>query len=385
MSFAGHRVDLSRWNSKTQRVKNGTVNLKGESATDINSSFSTLESRINEVFRQFEVKGEIPSPEDVRGAIRGDSGSDKRGNMELVFDAHLQYMEKRGRANNWSPNTFKKHRTVGKHLYDFDPKLRLKDIDRDKVDEFIKFLHGLGMQNVSVEKHLKGLYEFLRWCEGNDLFHNPKIWHDRPRLKGTDGKHRAVIFLTWDELMDLYNHPFKTARHRHVRDVFCFQCFTGLRYSDVANLKRRDVSADSITITTIKTGDRLQIELNKYSRAILDKYAGIEYEGGEALPVVSNQKMNDYIKEICAEVGIDSPVTVVHFKGARRSETTYPKYTLITSHAGRRTFVTNSLAMGIPSEVIMRWTGHKSHKVMRPYLEIVDRLKVEQMGRWDTY
>src|SRR5699024_4725735 len=132
--------------------------------------------------------------------------------------------------------------------------------------------------------------------------------------------------------------------------------------------KKADVQPDKIVITTQKTGDRLEIELNKYAKAILAKYDDIPFKGGKALPVISNQKMNDYLKEICRIAGIIEPVTKVHYSGAKSLEETFPKYALIGTHAGRRTFVTNCPTMGIPAEVVMKWTGHKKFEVMRPYM-----------------
>ena len=78
-----------------------------------------------------------------------------------------------------------------------------------------------------------------------------------------------------------------------VRDVFLFQCFTGLGYSDVFNLRRSDIKGDYMEVTTVKTSDSLIIELNDHSRAILEKYKDVEFENDKALPVITNQKMND--------------------------------------------------------------------------------------------
>ena len=83
-----------------------------------------------------------------------------------------------------------------------------------------------------------------------------------------------------------------------MRDVFFFQCFTGLSYSDVFNLRRRDIKGDHIEVTTVKTSDSLIIELNDHSKAILEKYKDVEFENDKALPVITNQKMNDYLKEL---------------------------------------------------------------------------------------
>lgn len=103
---------------------------------------------------------------------------------------------------------------------------------------------------------------------------------------------RPVIFLTWDELMRIYNHDFSFSQYlSSVRDIFCFCCFTSLRYSDVANLKASNIINDTLHITTVKTADALTIELNKFAKAILDKYNGETFKKGRILPVVSNQNL----------------------------------------------------------------------------------------------
>lgn len=170
-----------------------------------------------------------------------------------------------------------------------------------------------------------------------------------------------------------------------MRDVFCFQCFTGLRYSDVAKLKKEDVnlSAGYFTTVTKKTVDSLKIELNKYSRAILEKYADVPLKRGLALPVISNAKMNEYLKTIGEMVGINAPQREVYFKGSTRYEEVHPKWEMLTTHCGRRTFVVNALMLGIPGEVIMSWTGHKDYKAMRPYIKIVDTLKASEMEKFN--
>lgn len=95
-----------------------------------------------------------------------------------------------------------------------------------------------------------------------------------PKLKDTQKK---IIFLTREELNMLREFkisPTKQALER-VRDVFLFQCFTGLRYSDVFNLRRSDIKGDHIEVTKVKTSDSLIIELNDHSKAILEKYKDV--------------------------------------------------------------------------------------------------------------
>lgn len=174
-----------------------------------------------------------------------------------------------------------------------------------------------------------------------------------------------------------------------MRDVFCFCCFTGLRYSDVARLRLSDVKREAkppyISIVTKKTTARLHIELNKYALSILDKYKDLELPKDRALPVISNVKMNEHLHEAAEIAGLDEPIRVVSYHGSVRTEEIVEKYALLTTHAGRRTFIVNALRLGIPAPVIMEWTGHSDYKAMKPYIKIVDAAKVENMDKFNSY
>ena len=182
-----------------------------------------------------------------------------------------------------------------------------------------------------------------------------------------------------------YEIPKDKAYLEKIRDIFLFQCFTGLRYSDVYNLKKSDIKESYIEITTLKTSDNLIIELNNRSREILEKYSDEKFCQNKALPVISNQKMNDYLKELAELAEIDELVTQTYFKGNERIEEVSPKYSLISTHAGRRTFVCNALSLGIPPQVVMKWTGHSDYKAMKPYIDIADEIKATAMEKFDSF
>lgn len=103
-----------------------------------------------------------------------------------------------------------------------------------------------------------------------------------------------------------------------------------------------------------------------------------------ALPVISNVKMNAHLKILGQVCGIDEPTRIVYFQGGIRHEQVFPKWALLTTHCGRRTFVVTALQLGIPSEVIMKWTGHNDFSAMKPYVKIVDELKAKAMSRFDN-
>lgn len=117
---------------------------------------------------------------------------------------------------------------------------------------------------------------------------------------------------------------------------------------------------------------------NKYSKAILEKYKGIE--GIYALPVPVNQRMNKYIKEICKACEINEPICRTYYKGAERIDEIHPKYELIGTHCGRKTFICNALMLGIAPNIVMKWTGHRDYKSMKPYIDIADKAKEEAMN-----
>ncbi len=123
----------------------------------------------------------------------------------------------------------------------------------------------------------------------------------------------------------------------------------------------------------------MPIDLNMQARMILDKYRHECFPGGLALPVISNQKMNVYLKELCELCGFNSPVTYVYFKAMRKVEEIRPKWSCMGTHAGRRTFICFALSLGIPPQVVMKWTGHSDYSAMKPYVDIAEKTKAEAM------
>ena len=89
--------------------------------------------------------------------------------------------------------------------------------------------------------------------------------------------------------------------------------------------------------------------------------------------------MNEYLKELGELCGINKPVTITYYKGNQRIDDILPKYALLGTHTGRRTFICNALMMGIPPQVVMKWTGHSDYKAMKPYIDVADAAKADAM------
>lgn len=374
----GYSIDPKKWNGEVSRCKKNTFNQKGVPAADINKELNRLDELSNDVFKMFEVQETMPTVEEYKAEFNTRNG--KKVSIppkEKTFDiCFLEFLSTQSSLNSWADSTIRKFNTLKRYLNKMSPDLKMSAFNSQFYLKYIEYLRDVAeMQNTSILKMWKMLTWFLRWADKKGYLSDRSYLDFKPGLKTVRDK--EIVFLTWDELMRVYTLKFPAGKKHleRVRDVFCFQCFTSLRYSDVSRLKRKDISRGIIKIVTAKTGDTIKINLNKYSQAILDKYKKEE----RPLPVVSNQKMNEWIKEVCYLAEIDQPVTDVYYKGAERVEETHPKYELVGTHTGRRTFICNALAMGIPPATVMEWTGHSDYKSMKPYIKIADDEKAKAM------
>lgn len=384
----GYRIDAAKWDTDKQRVRNGCTNKLKQSASEINASLLGYYTEVQEIFKKFEVEEIMPTPEQIKEAFNAlhkpiEEVKQRKSTPNAFYKAFDEFVRDCGRQNDWTDSTYEKFAAVKNHLMNFRTELTFDFFDEKGLNDYVTYLRDVKeMRNSTIGKQLSFLKWFLRWAFKKGLHQNNAYDSYKPKLKSTQKK---IIFLTWEELNKLREFEIPAAKQAldRVRDVFLFQCFTGLRYSDVFNLRRSDIKGDHIEVTTVKTSDNLIIELNKHSKAILDKYKDVAFEDNKVLPVITNQKMNDYLKELAELAGIDEPIRQTYYKGNERIDEVTPKYALLGTHAGRRTFICNALALGIPPQVVMKWTGHSDYKAMKPYIDIADDIKANAMSKFN--
>ena len=155
-----------------------------------------------------------------------------------------------------------------------------------------------------------------------------------------------------------------------------------MRYGDYKKLKPANIFPNEIKMTTEKVVDvDHRIPLNKFAKEILKTYENTIHF---PVPKISLVKLNLYIKECCKLAGINTITEKTYFSGKKRIEKRVPKYKLITSHTGKKTFTTNSLVLGMEVSVIRKIIGNKDEKSMRPYLAIAEDKKQQEMNNsWD--
>jgi integrase len=328
----------------------------------------------------------MPSLNDVKEVFNR-LASNLQEKKDTLFDAFTTFTQTVGRESDWDEDTYIKFGVIRRHLETFDKGLSFEGMNTDKMLNYVDYLRKeRDLRNTTIVKNLSFVKWFLRWAVKQNYPVNPAALAFNPKLKGTDGKIKRVIFLTLDELTHLHrlDIPADKAYLEKVRDAFVLCCFSGLRYSDLYNLRKTDDKGLYIEFVTQKTSELLKVETNKFSRAILDKYKEVPVLGGKALPVISNQKMNDYLKELGELAGLDSPESIVYYKGNQRVEEVLPKYALLTTHCARKTFVTNLIYLGVSDHVIRQWTGHRDHKSFDVYHRVVDDIKAREMSKFDS-
>lgn len=423
-TFNGHRIDLktgcqindkSVWDDEIQLVKDGYKGPKGETALSINNELRNIKDQMDSAFKYFEAIDHIPTPlqlqkkyeERLNGTVPKRPAPEKKKQEKpepKFYDTYQQFLIEAGDKNAWTVATYQKMAALKEDLMVFKKSIKFSDITETWLTSFVHYLRDekqlktprkkkgdredydaddlVGIKNSTIEKKLGYLRWFLNWATDKGYNTNMAYKTFKPTLKSTQKK---VIYLTKEELARIrdYEIPEDKSYLEAVRDVFFFCCFSGLRHSDVYNLRRNDVKGDHIEVTTVKTADSISIDLNKITRELLDKYKDFDFPGNKVLPVIKNQPMNRDLKELCKLAGIDEEIRITTYKGNQRIDEIKKKHELVGTHTGRRTFIVNALSRGIAPNVVMKWTGHSDYKAMKPYIDIVDSIRAKEMTKMD--
>lgn len=337
---------------------------------------------IDRLFDKAHIEQRIPTAKEIKSALGDIKPTGRVESSPLLVDIMARFEKDSTLGGGWSSNTIRNYQTLRNRVKDWKPTMAIADFNRDEMQSFMDYCYSRGLINATVQKFLKQIRWTLKTAAERGIcpLSDAVSFHPHYRTESDN----EVVYLNRDELRKVMELDLSTLPHLdRVRDVFLFCCFSGLRYSDVSKLKRSDIHRDHFRTVTQKTSEPLRIELNKITAAILDKYNSGNRES-LALPVISNQRMNDYLKELGKMAGIDEPVKRVWWIRNERHEETVPKWSVLTSHCGRKTFVVSALSLDIASEVVMKWTGHKNHQTMKPYIAIADEVKRQQMPKFDT-
>lgn len=370
VTIAGERFELGTRRTappESWSAELGRVNETTSKAKSVNSFLDSLLSRAYGYQKQILNEGKELTLAEFRSRWNGIPIEKPRMLME-IFEEHNQQM-KALIGREFSPLTFERYTTSKKHTHDFMKwKYRIDDIDIKKLN--YEFIHNYEFWLKSVRKndhntaikYLSNFRKIVNICIKNG-------WLARDPFVGFKMTKREIErpFLTEDELTRITEKTFIMPRMSQVRDIFVFCCYTGLAYADVKKLTTDDLTTGIdgekwIWTSRQKTDSATRIPLLPPALEILERHKNDPQclNKGKLLPVLSNQKMNTYLKEIADACDIKKKMTF---------------------HTARHTFATTvTLTNGVPIETVSKMLGHRNLKTTQHYAKILDLKVSEDMG-----
>lgn len=349
------KCDYSDWNNTA-----GRMDGKTEFAKSINSYLDVLQRKVYEARKNLAENDYPVTAENIKTLLLGKEISVHKYMLMEIFKHHNDQMAALV-GIEYAPGTLERYTTSFNHTRSFlEWKYKISDIDISRLNyEFISE-YEFWLKSVrkcdhnTTMKYLSNFRKIVKRCLLNS-------WLQKDPFMGFKMPKREVerTALTEMELQTMASKTFSIERLTLVRDIFLFSCYSGLAYADVKKLRREDIiiGVDGekwISSKRQKTNVTARIPLLPPALAILeqyDKHPACLIEG-RILPVLSNQKMNSYLKEIADACGITKTLTY---------------------HIARHTFATTvTLSNGVPIETVSKMLGHRNLKTTQHYARVLD-------------
>lgn len=372
-------IPVVSWDSEKQRVRRGYTD-----SLHLNSSLDSLKNEVKKIYGSFELSGVEWNKEtlaDFKKRIDNYRTPEKEiKKIELPFFAALQYFNDNYITDDGirpKDSTMKGYRALKKRLEQFEKETRyavtFDSMTTEFYAKFVNWLYKKGLTDNAVGKHIKNLNVFLRNSFKKGYLKTPV----QKEFKILERK-AETIALTEDELsriekLDLTGNE----RLLNVRNIFLLQCYTGLRYSDLIELKPQnfDMQRGIIQLHMIKTKGALKVPITGKVKEIISHYPALDF------PFISNQKMNEYIKELCKLAELNETVIITRYRGTERIDMAMPKHEAVGTHTARRTFITVSLKRGIMPELVMKISGHTDRAEFQKYVRVAEEMAFEEMNK----
>jgi len=369
------------WDFKNCKVKDQATNSKS-----INALLNEYKGKIEKLYN--EIVTEHPN-RDFQDIIHELKTFNKTGTSpfyeernKTFFDAFDEFLEVKGQEYN--QRTIQKFETLKNSLKSFDEYLTFEKIDLRFYDKYKHHLQTKkatgrqktrdenfqdGLLNATIAKYISSLKTFMSWSMERNYHKNTEFSKRSFEAKRTlkNKPKEEIVTLRINELKKLYSYDLsKNKRLEQVKDVFCFACFTGQRWSDIERFNKKDIHGSWWSFTSYKTGDEINVPFMGYIAPAMDILKKYDFK----LPIISSQKFNEYLKQVGEKAGLNRVVKVTRYIGNKEIVTERPLYKFMTSHMGRRTCVSLLLNVeGMPINQVMEITGHKDFKTLSKYLD----------------
>jgi hypothetical protein len=369
------------WDAKNQRAK-----ASHEAYLELNANLDRWKSEVQKIYQQRLYQKLPMTPDELKPlferAIRTDKyeAAPEKGKPGLIEFITKYIKSVEGFKNANTLKTYRSHlKMLKEYQVDTKKSIQFKDITLDFYHDLKRFMVEVKKYNeITQNKHTGILNFFLN--EATDRKENENM-EFKSRRFSTPRKDVDSIYLDEDEIkllmkLDLSAEP----RLEKVRDLFIVGCFAGLRFSDLTTIRAENISPNFkyLKTKTIKTDEYLEIPIHPIVRKMMEKYK--DRTPNHLPPAISNQKMNEYLKEIGEKANLIEDVALFEKKGKVRTQKKVSKFSLITSHTARRSFATNEYLAGTPSYAIMAITGHRTEKAFLTYIKVTKKQYARQLS-----
>ncbi len=353
-------VEITKWSTEAGKMKGFS-----EEARSINSHLDMLRIQIIDMQMELIHKKFPVTTETLKSKILG---TEERQRMLVpIFQDHNNKIKELV-GKEYAAGTLERYTTSLKHTIEFMQwKYNVSDIDINKIDHAFISDYEFWLRSVrncannTAVKYIKNFNKIIKICLANDWLDKNPFANYKSKVKEVDR-----VYLSEDEVQSIINKDFKSERLSLVRDIFLFSCFTGLAYIDVKNLTKSHINFGIdgekwIFTHRQKTESASKIPILPVTQMIIDKYENHPQSNNQEklLPILSNPKMNAYLKEIATICEIEKELTF---------------------HIARHTFATTvTLTNGVPIESVSKMLGHKNLRTTQHYAKILDRKVSEDM------
>lgn len=354
-------INPEKWSSEGNKVRGAS-----EEARSINNHLDYLKNQVLEAEKKLFKKDIHITSENLKNQLFGLSET-KRMLVPIFQDHNNKIKELVGKE--YAPGTLQRYKTSLSHTVDFLKwKYNVDDIDINRIDyafiaDYEFYLRSVrNCANNTTVKYIKNFHKIIKICLDNDWMIKNPFSNYKAKLKEVERE-----YLSEDEIQSLINKEFTIDRLSLVRDIFVFSCFTGLAYVDVKNLTTNNINygidgGKWIFTHRQKTESASKIPLLPIPEMIVEKYKNHPQcsNQNKLLPILTNQRMNSYLKEIAAACNINKELTF---------------------HIARHTFATTvTLTNGVPIESVSKMLGHKNLKTTQHYAKVLDRKVSDDMA-----
>lgn len=358
----GQKINPKFWNFEKQRVKE-TKSFPEYS--EFNSMLNSIETTINNIYRKLVNDEIVPTPSVLREALDNTLSGKKDIQKQISFFSFIESLisnstKMRGTIIHYK-QTF---RVLKEYCSSVGKDTSFEDINLDFYESFVNYLYTRGYADNTIGGYIKHIKVFMNEAIERKLTNNTEF---RSRRFKRTQEITDKIYLNLEEVNRLYQLDLsKDTKLEKVRDLFIVGCFTGLRFSDLTQITANNFinNKTQLKLKTEKTGEFVVIPLHKTVNEIVRKY------NNEIPNVISNQKMNDYLKEIAKLAKLNEKISISMTKGGVKQSEVFEKWQLVTVHTARRSFATNMFLLDIPTISIMKITGHKSERAFLLYIKI---------------